>query len=234
MKNRTLFALALMMGLLLFPLGCGGNDLTDMDQPPDMDESLVLQPPELCSENPSTAIATFEDANLEARVRSALSVSPQQDLTCGLVSGLTELHATSTGPNVISLVGLQNLTSLTTLDLEGSFTGAGIIDISALSALTSLADLRLDGNSITDISALSALTSLATLHLDNNSITDISALSGLTSLATLILSFNSITDISALSGLTSLALLHLSFNSITDLGPLSGLTSLPGQVPSCV
>ncbi len=43
----------------------------------------VLQPSALCRDQPDAAIATFEDANLEARVRSALAVSPQQDLTCG-------------------------------------------------------------------------------------------------------------------------------------------------------
>ena len=170
MKNRTLFPLALMMGLLLFPLGCGGNDLTDMDQPPDMDESLVLQPTELCSENPSTAIVTFEDANLEARVRSALSVSPQRDLTCGLVSGLAELVAQRAG--ITSLVGIQNLTSLTGLFLLEN----PISDISALSGLTSLTILYLRGNSITDISALSGLTSLRFIDLDNNSISDIQPL----------------------------------------------------------
>ena len=53
--------LPFIVGLLLLPLGCGGNDPTDMD------EALVLQPDELCSANPSTAIVTFEDANLRRR-----------------------------------------------------------------------------------------------------------------------------------------------------------------------
>ena len=37
-------------------------------------EAQVLLPSELCSDSPSYVIATFEDANLEARVRVALSV----------------------------------------------------------------------------------------------------------------------------------------------------------------
>ena len=220
MKNRTLFALALMMGLLLLPLGCGGNDPTDMDKLPDMDEPLVLQPTELCSENPNTAIVTFEDANLEARVRSALSVSPQRDLTCGLVSGLAELVAQRAG--ITSLVGIQNLTSLTGLFLLEN----PISDISALSGLTSLTSLDLNNTSISDISALSGLTSLTGLAFHNTSISDISVLSGLTSLTGLFLWDNSITDINALSGLTSLTILYLRGNSITDISALSGLTSL--------
>ena len=62
---------------------------------PSAGEAQVLQPSELCSDHPDTAIATFEDANLEARVRSALSVGEQDDLTCRLVSGLTRLDAES-------------------------------------------------------------------------------------------------------------------------------------------
>ncbi len=76
----------------------------------------VLQPNQLCSDHPDAAIATFEDANLEAGVRSALSVGAQQDLTCGLVSRLTALDAESAG--IRSLVGIQNLTSLTDLVLH--------------------------------------------------------------------------------------------------------------------
>ena len=58
---------------------------------PSAGEAQVLQPSELCSDQPDAAIATFVDADLEARVRSALSVGDQEDLTCGLVSGLTLL-----------------------------------------------------------------------------------------------------------------------------------------------
>ena len=180
----------------------------------------VLQPSELCSDHPDRVIATFEDANLGARVRAALSVGAQQDLTCGLVSGLTGLLAPSA--NIVSLVGIQNLTSLTHLDLEDN----SITDISALSGLTSLTELLLWHNSITDISALSGLTSLTDLDLPYNSISDISALSGLTSLTDLNLDINSITDIGPLIGLTSLAILYVSANPITDIGPLSGLTNL--------
>ena len=78
----------------------------------------LLQPSALCSDQPDAAIATFEDANLEARIRSALSVGAQQELTCGLVSGLTRLDAERAG--IESLVGIQNLTSLTFLSLRRS------------------------------------------------------------------------------------------------------------------
>ena len=185
-----------------------------------VDARPVLLPSELCSDYPDYAIATFGDANLEAKIRTALSVGAQVDLTCGLISGLTDLWAYDAG--IANLAGIQNLTSLTSLSIYDN----SISDISALSGLTSLTELALYRNSISDISALSGLTSLTFLSLGSNSISDISALSGLTSLTNLALYRNSISDISALSGLTSLTLLYLEYNSISDISALSGLTGL--------
>ena len=185
------------------------------------DETPVLLPSELCADNPGGAIATFEDANLEAAVRAAVGVGAADDLTCDLLSGLTSLTASDAG--ITSLVGIQNLSSLTSLYLSRNT----VTDISALSGLTSLKTLALDGgNSISDISALSGLTSLTSLFLNHNSITDISAVNGLTSLTLLALGNNPISDFSALSGLTSLTNLTLFNTSISDVSALSGLTSL--------
>ena len=189
----------LLIGSLLLPLGCGGTSSPPSPPGPRVDDNrtdpnapLVLQPGELCSDHTGYVIATFEDASLQAAIRAELSLGAQ-DLTCGLISGLTVLNASSAG--IESLAGIQNLTSLT--------------------------ELNLGDNSITDISALSGLTSLTTLFLFRNSITDISALSGLTSLTNLDLGSNSISDISALSGLTILADLSLDSNrDLTNIQPL--------------
>ena len=198
----------LIIGSLLLPLGCGGP--------------TGLEPSEFCSAS-DAAIATFEDANLEAAIRAALSVGAQEPLTCGLISGLTVLDASFPAGIITSLVGIQNLTSLRDLELSVN----SITDISALSGLTSLKTLGLAYNSITDISPLSGLTSLRTLSLYDNSISDISALSGLTSLQELSLDNNSITDISVLSGLTSLVGLGLNNNpNLTDIQPLLDNTGL--------
>ena len=66
---------------------------------------------ELCTDQSNAGIATFEDANLGAAIRSALLVGTQDDLTGGLVSGLTDLAAQNA--EIESLVGIQNLTGLT-------------------------------------------------------------------------------------------------------------------------
>ena len=205
MNRRVLL---LIIGLLFLPLGCGGP--------------TGLEPSELCGDHSDAAIATFEDANLTAAIRVALVVGPQERLTCGRVSGLTQLDARWS--EITSLVGIQNLTSLTLLRLGSNFS---ISDIGALSGLTSLTELDLSSNSIGDIGALSGLTSLTTLGLAGNSITDIGAPSGLTSLTFLLLASNSISDIGALSGLTSLTILDLTNNpNLTNIQPLLDNTGL--------
>ena len=216
---------ALCGSLLLLPLGCGGNDVGPLGVEDPADPGLVLQPHELCSDHSGHHIATFEDANLEAAVMGALGIGAPEDLTCGLVSELAVLAGPDgafTDMAVGSLVGIQNLTGLTSLTLSEH----SISDLSPLSGLTSLTHLDLWVNSISDISALSGLTGLTYLDLTGNSITDISALSGLTNLKELVLGSNSITDIGALSGLTSLTVLRLFNNSISDISGLSGLTGL--------
>ena len=212
----TLRVLPLMMGLLLLPLGCGI-----------LGPRTLLEPSELCSDHGNSAIATFEDPNLERAIRAWSGVGAPDDLTCGLVSGFEGIGLADYG--ITSLVRIQNLTSLEALELSNNL----ITDISALSGLTSLTQLLLVGNSISDISALSGLTRLRWLFLDNNSIIDISALGGLTRLRELTLRNNSITDISALSGLTSLTWLDLSNNpDLSNIQPLLDNTGLGRPVPT--
>ena len=180
----------------------------------------VLRPDELCSDYSGAALATFEDPYLEAAIRSALEVGVQEDLTCGLVSGLTSLDAPRRGIEI--LTGIQNLTSLEFLALYSN----SISDMSALRGLTSLRLIGLDNNSVTDIGDLSQLKALGSLMLGSNLISDIGDLSGLTALRTLNLTANVITDITGLSNVTSLTHLTLDSNAITDIAALSGLTRL--------
>ena len=145
MKNRRLFRIPLLIGLLLLPLGCG-----DPTGP-------ALQPSESCNDQPANTVVTFEDANLEVAVREALFISAQDDLTCGLLSGVTTLTVVPeeffSGGRIRNLAGIQNLTNLRSLHLGAN----SITDINALSGLTRLTSLDLQQNSITDISALSEI-----------------------------------------------------------------------------
>jgi len=218
--------LLLASGCLLFlSLGCGGgDDPTGNDDPADPSGPLTLQPADLCSANPDSAIATFAEANLESAIRRALLTGAPANLTCGLLSGLTELAARSSGME--SLVGIQNLPSLTNLDISFN----SIVDVGPLSGLTNLTDLNLFANLVSDISALNGLTALTQLRLADNLISDsgISVVSGFTSLTLLDLRINLLTDISGLSELTSLTSLRLEANTIIDISALSDLTSLSG------
>jgi Big-like domain-containing protein/Leucine Rich Repeat (LRR) protein len=183
--------------------------------------TLNLQPADLCSDFSGAAIAAFEDANLESRVRASLGIGASDDLTCDLVSGLTVLGATSAG--ISSLVGAQNLTSLITAELGLN----SITDISPLSGLTGLTTAYLWSNSITDVGPLSGLTNLTTLNIRGNAnLTDISPLSGLTSLTFLDLMDDAIIDVSPLGGLTNLTVLRLRANAVIDITALGTLVNL--------
>ena len=160
---------------------------------------------------------SFADPNLDACVTAA-ALAPFTDLV--YVYELTGLSCAMKG--IVSLTGIEALTSLTFLDLHYN----SIIDVNPLSGLTSLTDLRLYSNNISDVTPLSGLTNLTNLRLDTNSITDLAPLSGLSNLTELRLYSNNISDLPPLSGLTSLTTLDLGSNSVTNLNPLSGLSSL--------
>ena len=218
----------LIVGSLLLLVGCGGEvpfgiegeDPTGPGSSPAEPEMLTLGPSELCAgHDPDLTLVSFEDAELRAGVRRSLRNAP---FTCRAVSEVSELNVFL----VTSLVGIQNFTGLTILELDRS----SITDISSLWGLASLTDLRISGGSFNDLSALSGLTSLTDLDLWGDGISDLSALSGLTGLTDLKLSFGGDGDpwdLSPLSGLTNLTALGMNWRtSVSDLSFLSGLTGL--------
>ncbi len=159
----------------------------------------------------------------DAIVAAVDGINSASDVTETHLAAITELDLFDKSISSLKSGDFNNLTVLTTLDLEGN----SISDISAVSGLTTLTELWLDVNSISDISAVSGLTKLTELGLSVNSISDISAVSGLTVLKELYLGNNhSISDISALSGLTKLTELSMFGNSISDISAVSGLTAL--------
>ena len=252
-KNRIPLAIPLMMGLLLLPLGCGGDDRGPLD----VDDQLVLQPSELCSNHPADAVATFEDSKLASNVGVQVPGdfdSTQDPLTCRLLSRLTAFRAGAWAFHVqgivgiTSIVGIQNLTNLTFLSLDEN----SITDISLLSGFTSLTHLNLQRNNITDIDALSGLTGLTDLRLAGQILgLGVTRPVGLQDgvcegghVAAPVTSppsapvespalplngpgENRISDLNALSGLTSLTFFTAGFPTLTtDISVLSGFTSL--------
>jgi internalin A len=181
---------------------------------------FALDPDELCVDNPASAIATFEDDDLDFAVRQALSLGQAEDLTCAHLAGLTSLSAESAG--IRSLLGIQNLTALTDLQLLSN----SISDLGPLRGLTRLTFLDIQWNAVTDVAPLGAITSLRTLFAGGNSISDPTPLSGLSTLDALALNNNPIGDFTVLGGLTNLTFLGLSSTSLAEIGWMSGLTKL--------
>ena len=119
--------------------------------------SLLSAQTAMVGQSVSQQIVTFQDPNLEAVIRESIS-KPEGDILLSDVSELKVLTASS--KDIVSLSGIENLTSLTNLGLDINH----ITDISPLSTLTSLTELRLNVNQISDISPLSNLTSLTILR----------------------------------------------------------------------
>jgi len=197
----------------------------------------ILQPTDSCRDYTAAAIVTFADAILDKEVREALSLGPEDALTCRQAAQLTTLDASGAGARR-SVSGSPEWQ-----DPEHVFH-----DLSGIQNLTGLTDLALRNRGLTDISPLAGLTGLINLNLHTNWITDISPLRGLTNLVRLRIAENPLTDISPLSELTELRVLRmhrhgdfiggqvprsymgatglLFTNAVTDISPLANLTKL--------
>ena len=187
-------------------------------------EPQILLPGDSCGGQAGFDIATFEDDSLEAAVRDALGLGDAEPLTCSLLAGLETLFAEERG--IGSLVGSQNLTGMTVLDLNDLRGQGAVADLDPLGGLTSLTGLYIYGSRVTDLSPLDGLPNLESLGLGWNLIGDVSALGGLTQLTTLDVGGNSIADISPLGGLTQLLYLVVGPNPIGNAAPLANLTAL--------
>ena len=197
----------------------------------------VLKPTDDCRDHAASDFVTFADAVLESEVREALSIGPQDALTCGLAARLTSLDASGAGarrsvsgspewndPDHLfhDLSGIQNLTGLTDLALRNR----GLSDISPLAGLTGLINLNLHTNWISDISPLRDLTKLVRLRIAENPLTDISALSELTELRVLRMHRHG-DFIGGQNPRTHMGATGLLFtNAVTDISPLAKLTKL--------
>ncbi len=169
---------------------------------------------------PAEVLVDIPDANLRAKIESALGKTSGATISVTEMETLTLLNAQDASIN--NLTGLETATNLATLLLGDN----SVSDISALAGLTNLTELQLWDNNITNLSSLSGLANLSKLYLWGNSISDISHLSGLINLTQLRLNENSITDISTVSNLTNLTQLYLNENTITDISAVADLTNL--------
>ena len=191
---------------------------------------------------PNTAAVNIPDANLRAKIETALGKTSGDPISAAEMATLTSLSAQDA--SISDLTGLETATNLTELQLWDNeisnisavagltkltklyLWGNAITDISHVAALTNLTDLRLGENSIANVSAVAALTQLTHLYLRENSVSDIAAVAGLTNLTELRIGDNTISSIAAVANLTNLVWLDAPNNSISDLAAVANLTSL--------
>ena len=169
---------------------------------------------------PQVTGINIPDANLRAKIESALSKTAGDPITATEMATLTTLSAQDA--SITDLTGLETATNLARLHLWSN----NITDISAVADLTNLTHLSLHENSISDISDVANLTNLIHLRIGDNTITDISAVRNLTQLTWLDAPNNTISDISDVTSLNSLTSLTLNNNAISDISALTGLTNL--------
>lgn len=148
------------------------------------------------------------------------AVSAEELEIIGTLAYLQDL--TLSGCGLSTTAPLENLTSLTYLDLSNNT----IRNIQALQNLTSLKKLFLQHNVLTDLSTLSGLINLTDLNISYNALGSLAPICNTTGLVWLDASHNSLTDLTGLEQLLNLQYLALSSNSITGIAPLASCTTL--------
>ncbi len=173
-------------------------------------------------ETSAPVVVKFVDPVLEAIIRGTMGKT-EGDITLAEAQAVTRMNLSNELQRTISeetpiknLSGLENFTSLETLDLSNH----AVTDISPLAGLTKLTALSLAGNPVADVSPLAGLTDLRLLVLSGSQAQDYSALSYLVNLQVLMLDNSTITDLTPLLALTNLRQLYLAKTSVEDLSSL--------------
>ena len=186
--------------------------------------------------------ANISDAGLDAALRTALGLAPDETLMRSQLRQVIVLVADDLA--IADLSGLEDcvllshlflahneLTDVTTLAQlerleELTLTDNRIVDIGPLAALEELRTLRLGDNRIEELAPLAAATALDTLQLSDNPLGPITPLAGLRGLVSLGLSRTTTPDLTSLTNLHQLQRLKLRSNGISDLAPLASLVAL--------
>ena len=172
-----------------------------------------------------TNIVAFNNADLEAAVRSALRISRGYPVSEAKITELKRL--TATRKEIADLTGLEEATGLERLDLGDN----AIETLTPLQNLRELTNLDLADNAIQTLTPLQNLAALTNLNLADNEIEDVAALSGLTNLKTLDLRNNDVTDVAPLRDLVSLTRIYLRGNeNLENLEWLGALENLRADI----
>ncbi len=138
----------------------------------------------------------FDDPQLEAAIRDALELFPDEPIVDEDAAEIYDLDASNRG--VAELGGIEDVYNIETLNLAANNLSGGINDIGPLEELFYLISLDLTGNEVSDLSPLFDSIDLETLMLAHNQIEDLVPLQELPFLHQLDLSNNPVSDISPL------------------------------------
>lgn len=173
------------------------------------------------SGGPSNALAVL--SSMPNLVSLSITDTPVSTDELEIISSLSKLETLTLNDCGLSTVaGLENLTSLTYLDLSNNT----VRNITPLASLTDLQEVYLQHNALTDLSSLSGLNALVTLDVSYNALTTLSPITGLSNLVWLDASNNTITEVAQVGRLTSLQNLSVAYNTLTDVSALAQCTSL--------
>jgi len=186
---------------------------------------------------------SFKDPQLEAHVRSLLSISDARTINSNdlwPIKSLTMPGGVTTYEDLpmftyleeliidecsgIDLTPISSLTKLTTLTI-----GKGNLSMDSLKAIgatKSLTNLTLTSCGISSASPFEGLTKLKYLNLTGNTLRNIEIFNNFTALEELHMRENALIDLSSLSTMKNLTVLDVSQNALQTIDPVFALTEL--------
>ncbi|MCC5919232.1 MAG: leucine-rich repeat domain-containing protein [Cyclobacteriaceae bacterium] len=166
---------------------------------------------------------TFDDANLEAAIRTILDIDADEDITNAMLESITEIEARDA--DIVLLGGIEKCINLEVLDLRDN----PVSDISKIAELTKLTFVNFRETEVADISALQNLNDLEYVNLNRaGGVTDVTSLIGKNKLYYLNLRDASLSDAQFSAVYEDLVLLeetNLRGTGITDISILADIMS---------
>ncbi len=169
--------------------------------------------------------ASFADRNVYAKVKEALCVGSDYEITDYDLESVTYLDLSHTSfKNYAALADLPALTYLNLSDTDMSDENAAAL---VRSLPTSLLILDIADNKLTNLDFLGDYGGyIARLYAANNALNDISAIAKFNMIADLDISSNRVKDISAVASIKGLVYLYAPGNLIEDAAPIVNLPKL--------
>jgi Leucine-rich repeat (LRR) protein len=124
--------------------------------------------------------------------------------------------------NLTTLVGIENLTNLTTLYCYNN----QLSSLAGIENLTNLKELYCNKNQLSSLAEIKNLTNLTILYCNNNQLTSLKSIKNLTNLITLYCNNNLLDSLVGIENLANITVLHCHNNLLGSLVGIENLTNL--------